>query len=96
MGTVTTTTGHSLVNQEARAITGCFRTTDLGVLAMGVWAQNRQRPGQEVVGAASGIGKKTAGVRTWVGTCSARTESTALLEEPATPRRRYPAAGGRG
>jgi hypothetical protein len=89
-----------LVNQEGRAVTGCFRTTNLGALAMesGLRAataqlENRQRRfGLRLLSLPQG-----SQAREVVGTTSAigrrleaalgntgRTETTILLEEPET------------
>ena len=89
-----------LVNQAARATTGCFRTTDLGALSMesGLRAtteqlENRQRRfGLRLLSLPQGgQARKVVGAPTGIGrrltnalACGGRTESTVLLEEPET------------
>ena len=89
-----------LVNQEARATTGCFRTTNLGALSMesGLRAvttqmENRQRRfGLRLLSLPEGdqarevVGARTAIGRRLTNALAHRgpTESTVLLEEPET------------
>jgi len=89
-----------LVNQEARATTGCFRTTNLGDLSMesGLWAattqlENRQRRfGLRLLSLLQGNqAREVAGAPTEIGrrltnalAYAGRTESTVLLEDPET------------
>jgi len=89
-----------LANQEARATTGCFRTTNLGALSMesGIRAaaaqlENRQRRfGQRLLSLPQGDQvREVVGAPTQIGhrltnalTHSGRTEGTVLLEETET------------
>jgi ribonuclease HI len=89
-----------LVNQEARAVTGCFRTTNLGALSMesGLRAaaaqlENRQRRfGLRLLSLPQGDqAREIVGAPTAIGrrltnalTYAGRTEDTVLLEEPET------------
>jgi hypothetical protein len=90
----------TLVNKQARAVTRCFGTTNLGALAMETGLrpaasqlENRLRRyglrllslpagdhGREVVGARSGIGRRTKNALALAH--RGKTETTTLLEEP--------------
>jgi ribonuclease HI len=90
----------TLVNKQARAVTGCFGTTNLGALAMesglrpaAAQLENRLRryglrllsmpdgdQAREVVGARSGIGRRTK--NTLALAHRGKAETTILLEEP--------------
>jgi len=89
-----------LVNQEERAATGCFRTTNLGALGMGSGLrpaanqlENRQRRfGLRLLSLPQGDqAREIFGAPTAIGrrltdalAYTGRTESTVLLEEPET------------